>query len=172
MFLKTVALFCMVSSSLARSYHEIAESKSIQLGEPLYEQVSILKPLRVRRQIYGNLTPAYPGATATLGAKGNVLNNNGHSIVTNGQVSKTFQPTGPTGFGGGVNYQGPKAGVSGNVNHVPHFGTDVGVTGNANVWKSRNGNTRVGATGGFNQHYGGPNGQSRPNFNVGANLRF
>lgn len=165
MVLKIVVIVSLMSFSLAQNYYEIPELELIQ-------RESIIKPLRVRRQIlYGGLTPANPGATATVGAKGRVFNDNGYSINAHGQVSKTFKPIGPTSLGGGLDYQGPKAGVSGNVNHVRHFGTDVGVSGNANIWKSRNGHTKIEATGGFNRHYGGPSGNSRPNFNVGANLQ-
>lgn len=165
MFLKVVAVLCLASFSFAQNYYEISEPELIQ-------RVSIIKPLRIRRQtIYGGLTPANPGATATIGAQGNVFNNNGHSINAHGQVSKTFKPIGPTSLGGGFDYQGPRAGVSGNVNHIRHFGTDVGVSGNANVWKSRNGHTKIDATGGFNRHYGGPSGHGQPNFNVGANFQ-
>lgn len=56
-----------------------------------------------------------------------------------GQVGLQFKPTGPASLGGGRDYQGPRAGISGNVNHARHFCNDVGVNGNANLWKSHDG---------------------------------
>lgn len=35
--------------------------------------------------------------------------------------------------GGGIDYQGPRAGVSGTVDHAHRFGTNVGVSGNGNL---------------------------------------
>lgn len=148
MFLKTITLLCLVSLSFAHT--------------------------RFRRQspFYGSFTPGNPGTTATFGAKGTIFRDNGHSINGNGQISKTFQPNGPVGYGGGVGYQGPKAGISTNVNHLQRLGTDVGVNANANVWKSHNGRTTVQATGGYNQHLGGPSGNMKPNFNAGVIVGF
>lgn len=170
MFLKSFVLFCLVSMSCAQYYSEDENSEFVQNEQPLYEHLSLIRPLRVRRQIYGSLTPGNPGATATIGARGNVFNNNGHSVQANGEISKNFKPIGPTSVGGGVNYQGPRAGVSGNVNHVHHFGTDVGVSGNANIWRSPNGRTSLDANAGYNRHFGGPTGTGRPNYN--GNLNF
>lgn len=171
MFIKSFVLFCLVSMSFAQYYYEAENPEFEQNDELFHEHLPVIRPLRVRRQtVYGGLTPGNPGARATIGAQGNIFNNNGHSVHANGEISKNFKPSGPTGVGGGVNYQGPRAGVSGNVNHVHRFGTDVGVSGNANVWKSQNGRSSLDANAGYNRHFGGPGGTGRPNYN--GNLNF
>lgn len=172
MYLKTVTLFCLVALSCAQNFYELAEPVVAQYEEPLYEPMEIIRPIRIRRQIFGGFSPSDHGTTATVGAKGNIFNNNGHSLDAQGQVSKQFKPTGPTSFGAGLDYQGPRGGVSGNANHVRHFGTDVGVTGNANLWRSNNGRATVDATAGYNRHFGGPSGTGRPDYNVGSVFRY
>lgn len=162
-------LFCLVSFTYAQStYYGSAEDGYI-------EDESVLLPSRVRRQtVFGGITPGNPGVTATVGAQGNIYNKNGHSVDAFGQVSKTYRPVGPTSVGGGIDYQGPRGGVLANANHVQHYGTDVGVNGNANIWRSQNGRSSLDANAGYNRHYGGPFGTGRPNYNVGAtfNHRF
>lgn len=171
MLLKAFVLFCLVALNCAQYHFEAENLEFVQNEEPSNKVVSEIRPFRVRRQIiFGGLTPGRPGTTATVGAQGNLFNNNGHSLHAQGQVSKTFKPIGPTSVGGALNYQGPNAGVSGNVNHVHRFGTDVGVTGNANVWKSPNGRSSLDATAGVNRHFGGPFGNGKPNYN--GNLNF
>lgn len=175
MFQKSFVLFSLLSLSFAQYNYEAENLEFAQDEDPLYEHLTIIRPIRVRRQtVYGGLTPANPGAKATIGAQGNIFNNNGHSVHANGEISKTFKPIGPTSIGGGVNYQGPRAGVSGNVNHVHRFGTDVGVSGNTNIWRSPNGRTSVDANAGYNRHFGGPGGTGRPNYNgnINFNHRF
>lgn len=142
MFFKTIALLCLISTSV--------------FGQA---------------NVFGGIQPGNPGVLGTIGAQGNVFNRNGHSIDAHGQVSKNFRPIGPTAIGGGINYQGPRAGVSGNVDHVHRFGTNVGVSGNANLWRSNNGRTSVDADAGYNRHFGGQFGTGRPNYNGNINFR-
>lgn len=128
-----------------------------------------LEHLRIRRQtVFGGVTPGNPGQTATLGTSGTLYNQNGHRLDGHAQVSRTFNPTGPTSVGAGLDYQGPRAGASLNANHINHFGTDVGVTGNANIWRSPNKQSSLDANANYNRHFGGPFGTSKPNYGVGA----
>lgn len=136
-----------------------------------YEYVEQIPSYRLRRQtVFGGVTPGNPGSTATIGASGTIFNQNGHRVDGHGQVSRTFNPTGPTSIGGGLNYQGPRGGASVNADHTRHLGTDVGVTGNANLWRSPNGRSNLDGTANYNRHFGGPFGNSRPNY--GAGLQF
>lgn len=118
--------------------------------------------------MFGGVTPGNPGATATLGASGNVFNQNGHRLDAHGQISRDYKPTGPTSIGGGLDYQGPRGGASVNANHMRHLGTDVGVTGNANIWRSPDRRTSLDGNASYNRHFGGPFGTGRPNYGVGA----
>lgn len=166
MFLKSMVVFCLVS--LCYAQYNI---KSVDPENSLYKTLVATKPHRIRRQtVFGNVSPGNPGATATIGANGNVFNKNGHTIDAQVQVSKNFKPNGPTMVGGGIDYQGPRAGVSVNVNHVHRFGTDVGVSGNANIWKSNDRRSSLDANAGYNRHFGGPSGTGRPNYN--GNINF
>lgn len=133
-----------------------------------------MPPSRVRRQIFGGFTPGNPGVTGTLGARGNLLNNNGHMLQASGQVSKTFTPMGPTNVGGGLNYQGPHAGAGVHADHTHRQGTNLGARANYNLWRSPNGMTTVGAEGRYDRHFGGPTGNSRPSYGAVAtfNHRF
>lgn len=173
MFSKAIVILSFVSLSLAQNYFEAVEPQVVQYIEPIYEQVPIGRAFRVRRQtIFGDVRRGDAGGThATIGAQGNILNRNGHSVNAHGQVDKNFHPNSATGVGGGFNYQGPRAGLSGNVNHAHRFGTDVGVSGNANVWRSPNGRSSVDANAEYNRHFGGQFGTGRPNYNVGATFR-
>lgn len=125
---------------------------------------------RVRRQsgVFGKVEPGNPGVTGTIGAQGNIFNQNGHSVNAHGQVSRTYHPAGPTSIGGGINYEGPRGSASANANHVHRFGTDVSVGGKANVWTSNNRRSTVDVGGNYNRHFGGPFGTGKPNYNVGA----
>lgn len=136
-----------------------------------YEYIEEVPMYRVRRQtVFGGVTPGNPGATATVGASQNIFNSNGHSLDAHGQVSRTFHPTGQTSIGTGLDYQGPRGGASATVDHTRHFGTDVGVQGNANIWRSNNGRSTLDGTANYNRHFGGPFGTGRPNY--GAGLQF
>lgn len=124
---------------------------------------------RVRRQtIFGGVTPGNPGTAGTIGASGNLFNQNGHRVDGHAQISRNFHPTGPASVGGGLNYQGPRGGAAINANHAHHFGTDVGVTGNANVWRSNNGRSSLDANANYNRHFGGPFGTGKPNYGGGV----
>lgn len=172
MYSKSVAFFAiainLICITSAQHSYESAEAV-YDVPYTLLQQYDA-QPIRVRRQIYGGITPGNPGKTVTLGAQGNIYNNNGHSVDGHAQVSRTFQPAEPTSIGGGLDYKGPRAGASVNVDHVHRFGTNVGAQGNMNVWRSNNGRSTLDANAGYNQHFGGPFGNSRPNYNVGANF--
>lgn len=136
-----------------------------------YEYLEEIPVYRVRRQtVFGGVTPGNAGTTATIGASGTLFNQNGHRVDGHGQVSRTFNPTGPTSVGGGLDYQGPRGGASISADHTRHFGTDVGVSGNANLWRSNNGRSNLDATANYNRHFGGPYGTGAPNY--GAGLQF
>lgn len=77
---------------------------------------------------------------------------------------------GPTQYGGGIDYQGDRFKGAVDVNHIRGLGTDVTASAGANLWKSRDGNTRLDATGQYGQHFGGPFGKSKPNY--GGFLNF
>ena len=51
-------------------------------------------------------------------------------------------------------------------------GFDFGLQGKAPVWKSDNGRHQVDATGSYSQHLGGPYGNSKPNWGVGASYTY
>lgn len=145
--------------------------RSLPENEPtLYEYMDEVPVQRVRRQtVFGGVTPGNPGTTGTIGARGNVFNNNGHSLDAHGQVSRTFKPTGPVNIGGGLDYQGPRGGVSANVDHTRHIGTNVGVNGNANIWRSRDGRSSLDGTASYNQQFGPYGG--RPQYGAGLNFK-
>lgn len=180
MFAQTVIVFCLASASFARVIYNDFDANAINdhfeypIGAVIFEDLSgASEPhskIRVRRQsgITGSITPGNPGITGTIGAQGNIFNKNGHSLDAHGQVSRTYHPAGPTSVGGGLNYQGPRGGVSADVNHVHRFGTGVNVGGNANVWKSNNGRSSFDVNGNYNRHFGGPGGTGRPNHYVGG----
>lgn len=135
------------------------------------QDAPMLQP-RVRRQtVFGGVTPGNPGVTGTIGASGNVFNRNGHSLDASGQISRTFHPAGPTVVGGGLDYQGPRGGATVNANHAHRFGTDVGASANANLWRSHNGMSSLDGNANYNRHFGGPSGTGRPNYGVGATFR-
>lgn len=152
-----------------------AEFTSAKLSKMCFKTIALLCLISTsvfgQANVFGGIQPGNPGVLGTIGAQGNVFNRNGHSIDAHGQVSKNFRPIGPTAIGGGINYQGPRAGVSGNVDHVHRFGTNVGVSGNANLWRSNNGRTSVDADAGYNRHFGGQFGTGRPNYNGNINFR-
>lgn len=172
MFIQTIAVFCLATLSCARvieNYQVPQEFNTEYLQYPVdYQSIEDVAPIRVRRQIYGSVTPGNPGATATIGARGNIFKQNGHSVDAHAQVSRTYKPAGPTSIGGGIDYQGPRGGLSASANNVRHLGTDVNVGGNANVWQSRDGRSSVDVNGGYNRHYGGPGGTGKGNYNAGA----
>lgn len=174
-----IAFSCVNANPMARIYLPIEVhgvlfppmEQSID-SQDVYES---LPQSRVRRQtVFGGITPGNPGVTGTIGAKGNVFNQNGHSLDASGQISRTFRPVGPTVVGGGLDYQGPRVGASVNANHARGFGTDLGASANANLWRSHNGMSSLGANANYNRHFGGPSGTGRPNYGVGAtfNHRF
>lgn len=154
----------------------------IQVHRVLYNPMAVdedeyeaMPTLRVRRQtVFGGITPGNPGVTGTIGAKGNIFNQNGHSLDGSGQISRTFRPVGPTVVGAGLDYQGPRGGASVNANHARGFGTDVGASANANLWRGNNGRSSLDANANYGRHFGGPFGTGRPNYGVGAtfNHRF
>lgn len=126
---------------------------------------------RYRRQLTGGVQAGPNGGVqGTLGAAGTLYNNNGHNVDGHAQVSKNWNPRGPTAIGGGLDYQGPRGGASLDVNHAHRFGTDVGASGNANLWKSPNGMSRLDGTANYNRHFGGPGGRSSPNYGAGLNF--
>lgn len=130
-----------------------------------------LEHYRVRRQtVYADLTPGNPGATATLGASRTLFEQNGHRVDGQAQVSRNYRPNGPTSVSGGLNYQGPRGDASITANHVNRGGTDVGVTGNANLWRSQDGRSSLDANANYNKHFGGQSGNGRSNYGVGAVL--
>lgn len=124
-----------------------------------------------RQSVFGGVSPSNGGSTATLGASGTLYNQGGHRVDGHGQISRTYNPTGPTSVGAGLDYQGPRGGASVNANHARHLGTDVGVTGNANVWRSHDGRSTLDANANYNRHFGGPFGTGRPDYGVGATFR-
>lgn len=77
---------------------------------------------------------------------------------------------GPTQYGGGIDYQGDRFKEGVDVYHVRGFGTDVNAQAGANLWKSRDGNTRLDATANYGKHFGGPYGNSKANY--GGFLNF
>lgn len=184
-----VLSICCIAFGQARSFAIDANSVEeiylpIQVHRVLYNPLERLPvdedayeampQLRVRRQVFGGITPGNPGVTGTIGARGNIFNQNGHSLDASGQISRTFRPVGPTVVGGGLDYQGPRGGASVNANHARGFGTDLGASANANLWRSQNGRSSVDANANYGRHFGGPFGTGRPNYGVGAtfNHRF
>lgn len=127
--------------------------------------------MSIAQKVFSGIQPGNPGIAATIGAQGNVFNRNDHSIDAHGQLSKTFRPNGPTSIGGGIDYQGPRGGVSGTVDHVHRFGTNVGVSGNGNLWRSNDGRSTVDANAGYSRSFGGQFGTGRPNYNGNINFR-
>lgn len=102
-----------------------------------------------------------------MGAKGNLLNENGHRLDGTAQVGRNFNPGGPVNYGGGLNYAGPKAGGSVDVNHARHQGTNVNAAANVNLFESRNHRTRLDGQANYQQNFGP---RTRPDF--GGGLKF
>lgn len=121
--------------------------------------------LRVRRQsIFGQVDPNQ----VTLGGSGTIYNEDGHSIDASGRVSRTF-PDGSTIIGGGLEYDGPRAGAYLNVGHGGDMGTSLGVGADANLWRSDNGRSTLDANANYNQNFGGAYGGQH---NYGGGLTF
>lgn len=123
----------------------------------------IIQP--ITDHIYGGLS----SSTATLGTRGNVFHDEaaGRRLDAHAQVSKPFQPRGPTQYGAGLEYTAPKLGASVDVQHARNWGTHVNAEGRANVFESRDHRTRVDATANYGQNFGP---KTRPD--VGAGLRL
>lgn len=160
-----IVLLVLVASVVDVSY-------SRNINDPqIYENNEFYEPIRHKRQVFGSITPNNQGGTrGTIGASGTLLNQNGHRLDGHGQVSQNWKPSGPTEFGGGLNYQGPRGGASLDANHARHMGTDVNAQGNLNLWRSGNGRSNLDGTANYNQHFGGPGGRSRPNYGAGINF--
>ncbi|XP_022226079.1 diptericin-A [Drosophila obscura] len=54
----------------------------------------------------------------------------------------------------------------------PRQGFDLSLSGRAPVWQSQNGRHSFDATGQYGQHFGGPYGNSRPQFGAGGQYTF
>lgn len=122
------------------------------------------------KTVFGSLSQSPQGTSGMVGLKGNVFNENGHSLDVNTRIGQTFAPKGPTSIGGGIDYQGPRVGAGLDVNHINNYGTNVGVHGNANVWRSNNGRSSLDANANYNRQFGGPFGAGRPNYGAGLNF--
>lgn len=85
-------------------------------------------------------------------------------------ASKPFRPSGPATVGGNVNYNHlpSGSGIGVNAAKTPRFGTDLGVQGNANLW--RKGNSRLDAVGSYQRHFGGQFGTGKPQAYAGLNF--
>lgn len=59
--------------------------------------------------------------------------------------------------------------INGYVGHGK-LGTDVSAQVGTRLWQSQNGRTDLNGQGSYNQHFGGPYGNSRPNFGGGLTL--
>lgn len=93
----------------------------------------------------------------------------------NAQCSVNVQGTGTgskglTQIGGGFDFKAPKYEINFNADHNKGQGTDISVKGQANLWTSKNGKTKIDGTGSFNQHLGGPGGNGKPQFGGGIKL--
>ena len=128
---------------------------------------------RQRRQVVtGGITPGQPGGVqGNLGVAGTLYEKNGHRLDGHGEVSRNWKPNGPTTVGGGLDYTGPRGSASVNALHQRHLGTSVSAEGRANLYTSPNGRSTLDATGGYQRHFGGPWGTSRPNYNVGLGFQ-
>ncbi|XP_045460543.1 attacin-B-like [Harmonia axyridis] len=137
------------------------------------EYLMVPMPLqRQRRQTSVDIKKNPGGTQVTLGHKGTIFENDKHLVSGGGFVSKQFKPTGPTTLGGGLGYEHKPSGSGINLgaSNTRGFGTDFSATGNANLWRSNDGNTRVDAYANYDRHYGGPWGTGRPNY--GGGLQF
>ncbi|XP_045460538.1 attacin-B-like [Harmonia axyridis] len=137
------------------------------------EYLMVPMPLqRQRRQTSVDINKNPGGTQVTLGHKGTIFENDKHLVSGGGFVSKQFRPTGPTTLGGGLGYEHKPSGSGINLgaSNTRGFGTDFSATGNANLWRSNNGNTRLDAYANYGRHYGGPWGTGRPNY--GGGLQF
>ncbi|XP_059622751.1 attacin-B-like [Phlebotomus argentipes] len=165
-------LACAVSAALAYPLEYPEESVPLDLVEELLHFLPLPVRDRVRRQtIFGGVTPGSAGGVqGTIGARGTLYENGGHRVDGHGSVSRQWHPTGPTTLGAGVDYTGPRGSASVNAQHQHRFGTSLGIEGKANLYRSPNGMTSLDATGGYQRHFGGPFGTSKPNYNVGLGL--
>lgn len=120
--------------------------------------------------IYGGLEKGQQGATATIGIKKELFNNNGHSLEAHTQVSKTLTSKGPTAISGGVDYQGPKTGAGISAVHAKGYGTNVGAHANTNLWRSDNGHSSLDANVNYNRQFGSPFGKTKPNYGGGIHF--
>lgn len=145
--------------------------EELELAVEGYEPVPI-RIHRVRRQdVFGGVDRGPGGSTAGhLGVTGPLYQNNGHRVDGRAQVAKTWNPSGPTVVGGGLDYSGPRGGASVSADHNRRLGTNVGVEGRYNVYQSPNRRTTIDAHGGYERSFGGQFGTSRPNYNVGVGL--
>ncbi|GAB0086631.1 Attacin_C domain-containing protein [Sergentomyia squamirostris] len=167
---------CAISASCAFEYPRDAaldELYTEDLGGE-YEEVFVPIPVakyRVRRQVFGGVSPGPQGGIAgTFGGRGTLYENNGHKVDGHASVSRNWHPTGPTTIGGGLDYTGPRGSASISATHPHHFGTTVNAEGRANLYTSPNRMTSIDAHGGYQRHFGGPFGTSKPNYNVGLGL--
>lgn len=167
----TIIYITLFLNSVSSHPLDASEVDYVNWNQQQYEMLPLYMHQRYRRQLTGGVQAGSNGGVhGSLGAAGNLYNNNGHRVDGHGDISKNWGPKGPTTIGGGLDYQGPRGGASVNANHAHRFGTDVGASGNANLWKSNNGNSRLDGTANYNQHFGGPTGRSRPNFGAGLNF--
>lgn len=176
---QSILAFCLiVAVATCASSHPVesfddqpVESMELELFIDGFEPIPLRIQRREKRQVYGGVTNGQPGGIqGTLGAGGTLYNNNGHRVDGHGQVSKNWGPKGPTTLGGGLDYTGPRGGASINAQHQHRLGTSVGAEGRYNVYSSPNGRTTVDAHGGYGRHFGGPFGNSKPDYNVGVGL--
>lgn len=138
---------------------------------PTNEKYNPYEPhARQIRQVFGSFKPSKGGVRGTVGASTTLLNENGHRLDGHSQISRDWKPNGPTEFGGGLNYQGPRAAGSIDANHARHLGTDLKAQGNVNLWRSNNGRSQLNGTANYDQHFGGSGGRSPPNFGGGINF--
>lgn len=160
----SIALLVFMASLINNCYSRSVR-QAYETDGP-YEQHS-----RQIRQVFGSIKPSDQGGVrGTVGASTTLLNENGHRLDGHSQISRNWKPNGSTELGGGLNYQGPRAGASVDANHVRHFGTDLNAQGNVNLWRANNGRSQLDGTANYNQHFGGPGGRSRPNYGAGISF--
>nr|CAD7423904.1 unnamed protein product [Timema monikensis] len=143
-----------------------------------WEVSRLTQHARVRRQsVKVDATHSQGGGTLVSAQGAGTVWRSGDrqaQVDLNGHASRLYGGPGgnsPPTFGGGASYNhNNRGGVGVDVSRTPGFGTQVSAQGEANLWRSRNGMTSLGATGSYSRNYGGPSGTGRPNY--GGFLNF
>ncbi|XP_075156798.1 uncharacterized protein LOC142230055 isoform X3 [Haematobia irritans] len=119
------------------------------------------------------------GVDLKLGAEHKIWQseNQRHSITGNAEVSKHIG--GPLGnekpqvnFGGQYKYEGDKTQITAGVNGSPGQGATASVEARHNLYQSADKHTRIDATAGISKQIGGPNGNARPDAQVGVSVNY